>query len=576
MNNNPIKILIVEDESDLKFLLTRKFRRRIQGGELEFIFANNGLEALDQLQAHPNVAVVLSDINMPQMDGLTLLTHLNERYPHLRSIIISAYGDMQNIRTAMNRGAYDFLTKPIDFDDLEMTLNRAIRYEQQVMQDLTERQQTEKRLLQLEKAVENMQLGVTITDLDGKILYTNPAEARIHGYQVGELIGQDVGIFAPPTFRKAVTLEEIKQWKGLIRESVNIRKDGRSFPVWLMSEIVKGPDGKPTAIVTSCEDITERKQAEEELKQHRDHLEELVQERTVELTTANQQLQQEIIERKRVEAELRTTYQNLKALNDRLQGEFTLAQKIQQSLLPFPTPDWPGLDVVCYSTPAREVGGDFYAYHAFQRPEGSQRSVAHSVEGRYAIAVGDVSGKGMPAALLMAVSLASFQEVIGRGLLPGELLAYLDQTIAPYKKTTLQNCALVYVEVTTPTRDQTGIVRIVNAGCITPLIRRVNGPVEWVDVSGMPLGTGWGTKLGYQEVTLEVNRGDLIILTSDGVAEARSPADEMFGFERLEQTVKLGPQTSAGAMLAHLQSTVMTFMGNAELHDDVTMVVVRV
>jgi PAS domain S-box-containing protein len=257
-----MKILVVEDEPDLEFLINRKFRDKIRAGELQFLFAQNGLEALEKLQTNPDIYVVLSDIKMPQMDGLTLLIELNERYPLLHTIIISAYGDMKNIRTAMNRGIYDFLTKPIDFDDLELTLNKTIRHVHQVIHNMTEHRKAEEQLLRLKKAVETMQLGVTITDLEGKIIYTNPAEARIHGYQVEELLGKDVGILAPSELRNPMPLEQIEQWKGLKRESVNIRKDGSTFPVWLMSEIVKNAEGQPTAIVTSCEDITERKRAE--------------------------------------------------------------------------------------------------------------------------------------------------------------------------------------------------------------------------------------------------------------------------------------------------------------------------
>src|SRR5512136_2827937 len=102
----PIKILVVVDEHDLEFLMTRKFRNKIRAGELHFLFAGNGVAALQQLEAHLDVAVVMSDIRMPEMDGLILLSHLNERYPFLRTIIVSAYNDMKNIRTAMNRGAY--------------------------------------------------------------------------------------------------------------------------------------------------------------------------------------------------------------------------------------------------------------------------------------------------------------------------------------------------------------------------------------------------------------------------------------------------------------------------------------
>jgi PAS domain S-box-containing protein len=285
-----IKILVVEDETDLEFLITRKFRKRIRAGEFEFLFANNGLEALAQLEAHPDVLVVMSDIKMPEMDGLTLLSELNERYPLVRTVIVSAYGDMGNIRTAMNRGAYDFLTKPVDFNDLEVTLNKTIRHVQQILHEVEERKKAEEQLTKLNKAVENMRLGVTITDLEGEILYSNPAEAQMHGFQVDELIGQDVGILAPPEFRHPMKPEEIRQWNGSVRESVNIRKDGSTFPVWLLSDTVKDQEGKPVAIVTSCEDITERKRAEEELRQHRDHLEELVNERTAELSEANARL----------------------------------------------------------------------------------------------------------------------------------------------------------------------------------------------------------------------------------------------------------------------------------------------
>ena len=162
----------------------------------------------------------------------------------------------------------------------------------------------EEHLLELKHAVEIMQLGVTITNLEGTIIYTNRAEAEMHGYEVEELLDKDVGILAPRKLRSPLTLEQIKEWKGLIRESTNIRKDGSSFPVWLMSEIVKGADGEPSAIVTSCEDITERKALEEERRRYRDHLEDLVKERTTELTSANTQLQQEINERKHIETAL--------------------------------------------------------------------------------------------------------------------------------------------------------------------------------------------------------------------------------------------------------------------------------
>ena len=121
-----IKILSVDDELDLERLLTQYFRRKIKKGEYEFYFAHNGLEALQLMLVQPDFDVILSDINMPEMDGLTLLAKINEmQNPALKCIMVSAYGDMDNIRSAMNQGAFDFTTKPINLEDLERTIEKA-------------------------------------------------------------------------------------------------------------------------------------------------------------------------------------------------------------------------------------------------------------------------------------------------------------------------------------------------------------------------------------------------------------------------------------------------------------------
>ena len=123
----PVKILSVDDELDLELLLTQYFRRKIRKGEYEFHFAHNGLEALTMLLKEKDFDIILSDINMPEMDGLSLLTKINEmQNPALKCIMVSAYGDMGNIRQAMNNGAFDFATKPIDLDDLSLTIDKAV------------------------------------------------------------------------------------------------------------------------------------------------------------------------------------------------------------------------------------------------------------------------------------------------------------------------------------------------------------------------------------------------------------------------------------------------------------------
>jgi adenylate cyclase len=121
-------ILFVDDEPDLEALILQKFRRQIRDGLVNFIFARDGVEALESIEQNPLVDLVVSDINMPRMDGLSLLAKLQEAEDKKSTIIVSAYGDMSNIRTAMNRGAFDFLTKPIDFLDLETTIQKTIRH----------------------------------------------------------------------------------------------------------------------------------------------------------------------------------------------------------------------------------------------------------------------------------------------------------------------------------------------------------------------------------------------------------------------------------------------------------------
>ena len=122
------KILVADDEADLEILIKQKFRQKIREQEYEFIFASNGNDALDKIIQHPDVDIVLSDINMPEMDGLTLLSRLGESSPLIKSVIVSAYGDMENIRTAMNRGAFDFITKPINFEDLQVTMEKTLKH----------------------------------------------------------------------------------------------------------------------------------------------------------------------------------------------------------------------------------------------------------------------------------------------------------------------------------------------------------------------------------------------------------------------------------------------------------------
>ena len=141
-SQSEFKILVVDDEIDLESLIRQKFRRQIRDKVYDFVFAFNGLEALTKLLEYPEIGIVLTDINMPEMDGLTLLAKLKElKNQGLKTVIVSAYGDMENIRTAMNRGAYDFITKPVNFEDLEITINKTIEEILQIRRSMEEHDQ---------------------------------------------------------------------------------------------------------------------------------------------------------------------------------------------------------------------------------------------------------------------------------------------------------------------------------------------------------------------------------------------------------------------------------------------------
>ncbi|UJF29061.1 response regulator [Kaistella sp. 97-N-M2] len=130
------KILVVDDEPDLETLIRQKFRQKIREQVYEFVFATNGKEALDAIRTVSNIDIVLSDINMPVMDGLTLLSKIGEGHPLMKTVMVSAYGDMENIRTAMNSGAFDFVTKPVNFGDLETTIEKTIHQVLQIKNTL--------------------------------------------------------------------------------------------------------------------------------------------------------------------------------------------------------------------------------------------------------------------------------------------------------------------------------------------------------------------------------------------------------------------------------------------------------
>ncbi|UOQ98587.1 response regulator [Hymenobacter sp. 5317J-9] len=170
------KILVVDDETDLELLIKQKFRRKIREATYEFVFATNGEEALTRIGEHPDTDVILSDINMPVMDGLTLLSHTHAQHPAMKTVIVSAYGDLGNLRTAMNRGAFDFVVKPVDFTDLEVTIEKTADQVRQLRDTLKAIQENNILKMYVDETVLNF---MTRPDFENRLTASETVEATV-------------------------------------------------------------------------------------------------------------------------------------------------------------------------------------------------------------------------------------------------------------------------------------------------------------------------------------------------------------------------------------------------------------
>jgi serine phosphatase RsbU (regulator of sigma subunit) len=247
------------------------------------------------------------------------------------------------------------------------------------------------------------------------------------------------------------------------------------------------------------------------------------------------------------------TYRSIAVLHQTLR-ELDAARSVQLSLLPRQAPQSEDYDIAGAMQSARQVGGDLYGYYV--RPSGA-----------LALALGDVAGKGMPAALLMSACATALAGTIPVGLAPSLTLSQIHQMLQPSVGRG-QNAAVCLVYLDGPR------VRIANAGAVAPLVRG-SGGVRLINIGGLPLGTPLSAAMPYREVEEHLAPGDVLILSSDGIVEAMNDQGEMYGFERFEAAIACGPIDSAQALLAHLFADVAAFVGEAEMHDDMAMVVAR-
>jgi sigma-B regulation protein RsbU (phosphoserine phosphatase) len=379
------KILIVDDEPDLELLIRQKFRQYVRDGRYELTFAQDGKQALEKLGQDSSIEMVLSDINMPVMDGLTLLSKLEELNRGLKAVMVSAYGDMKNIRAAMNRGAFDFVTKPIDFQDLETTINKT--------------------------------------------------------------------------------------------------------------------------------------------------------QQTIEAIKTAQHVRQQLLS---------------------IQQELGVAARIQMSILPAKFPAFPNrkdFDLFAEITPAKEVGGDFYDFFLLDQDH-------------LAIVIGDVSGKGVPAAIYMAVARTLLRATARQGLSTGDCLTYVNGALAVQNESSMF-VTLFYGILNT----KTGELEFSSAGHNPPFLFSDAGTRVLEVTNGLVLGVFDDTRFETQRVHL--NRGDGILLYTDGVTEAMNLAEEFFGEKQTETCLRENGMRPLQELVQALFSKIREYAGSARQSDDITVLAVR-
>lgn len=294
----PAKILVVDDEPDLEPLLRQKFRKQIRQKQLQFVFAHNGVEALAKLHDEPDVDVVLTDIYMPGMDGLTLLTKLKELNPVIKAVVISAYGDMENIRTAMNRGAFDFLTKPIDFQDLEITTNKTLQHVQQMkasleqerlarqaqaellthlQQEVSERERAENRLKESEtrlaQFLEAVPVGIFVIDASSKLYYINQTAQQLLGKGMTPEANADqfpeiyqVYLARTEQFYPIENQPIVQALNGetVTVDDMEVHQGDKIVPLEVWATPIFDEKGQIVYAIAAFQDITQRKRAEAE------------------------------------------------------------------------------------------------------------------------------------------------------------------------------------------------------------------------------------------------------------------------------------------------------------------------
>ena len=388
-----------------------------------------------------------------------------------------------------------------------------------------------------EALVLNSPVAIAIMDLDEKVVSWNPAAERLFGYSQDEAVGRSIDELVAGTQKMhAEVLNYTRQLSSNNRVDTvtrRSRKDGTLVDVELLAVPVSvGEDQVGTYAM--YHDISELKRAEGEVRQLNKDLERRVAERTEQLKSAMAKQQEEAQQRERIEQELR------------------VARLIQHTLLPKSLPELEGHQMAVYYQPAREVGGDFYDF--LRLPDG-----------RLGLIVGDVSGKGVPAAIVMAITRTMLRAAYHLGS-PGEILKQVNDNLFPdIPPNMFVTCLAALLD------SRTGRLQYANAGHDLPYVRHSAGVSE-LRATGMPLGLM--PDMSYEEKEITLQPGESILLYSDGLVEAHSPQREMFGFPRMQRYVGAHPEGAAliDSLLAELEQ----FTGEEwEQEDDITLLTLQ-
>jgi PAS domain S-box-containing protein len=388
-----------------------------------------------------------------------------------------------------------------------------------------------------EALVLNSPVAIAIMDLEEKVVSWNPAAERLFGYSQAQAVGRSIDdlVAGTPEMHEEV-IAYTRQVSSDSRVNVvtqRSRKDGTPVDVELLAvPVTVGADQVGTYAM--YHDITELKRVEAEVRQLNRDLEKRVAERTEQLKSAMAKQQEEAQERERIEQELR------------------VARLIQHTLLPKSLPELEGHQIAVYYQPAREVGGDFYDF--LRLPDG-----------RLGLIVGDVSGKGVPAAIVMAITRTLLRSAYHLGS-PGEILEQVNDDLFPdIPPNMFVTCLAALLD------SRTGRLQYANAGHDLPYVRHADGVSE-LRATGMPLGLMPNMSYEQKEITLQP--GESILLYSDGLVEAHSPQREMFGFPRMQRSVDA--HTEGARLIDSLLAELEQFTGEEwEQEDDITLLTLQ-